>query len=506
VSDIIVNATSRETRVAVLEQGVVVEVYIERPRDHGSVGNIYKGYVTSILPGIQAAFVDIGLQKAGFLYVADIQGVPGQTWPESTLAFAERLPLTHAEPCLSEYTPRPRIEHLLEEGQELLVQVVKEPVGTKGCRLAAAISLPGRYLVLLPEWQHIGVSRRIPSEAEKARLRELVMPLLPAGMGCIIRTLGASASLPELQADIQFLTTLWQAIQRNAMLLPAPHLVHRELDLLLRTLRDMLAEGVERCFIDTPAVYHRAMTFVHTYLPHLAAKVMHYPNPLPIFDAFDIERQLEQALQPQVRLKSGGSITIDHTEALVAIDVNTGRYVGNHDPAETILTTNLQAVDEVVRQIRLRNLGGLIIIDFIDMENPEHKAAVVQRLTERLQTDRARTKVLSISELGLVEMTRQRVRPSLNHMLCEPCAFCSGTGMIETVATVCTKIFRAIQRLIATMPATNRVTVQVHPAVADRLHSEEKIYVAELEQDLCVRLVITSDRSLRQNQFAVLPG
>jgi ribonuclease G len=506
VSDIIINATSRETRVAVLEQGRVVEIYIEPGQNHSIVGNIYKGYVTSVLPGIQAAFVDIGLKKAGFLYVGDIQG--SQFEPLDTAPALDERPAllpADAEPFLPGLAPRPRIEELLEEGQEILVQVVKEPVGTKGCRLTSALTLPGRYLVLLPGVRHIGVSRRIPSEVEKARLRELVMPLLPAGMGCIVRTLGASTTTQELQADVQYLTTLWHEIQRRAAALSAPCLVHRELDLLLRTLRDLLAEAVDRCLIDTLAAYNRAEAFAHRYLPHLAAKVMQYRNATPIFDTFDIERQIEQALQHQIRLKSGGSITIDHTEALVAIDVNTGRYVGDRNPAETILTTNLEAVDEVVRQLRLRNLGGLIIIDFIDMEDTAHKAMVVQRLEDRLQSDRARTRVLSISELGLVEMTRQRVRASLNSILGEPCTCCNGTGMIETAATVCAKIFREIQRRTLTRPPTGHITVHVHPAVADRLHYEERTYVAELEQNLRIRLTFQSDSSLRQSQFAILP-
>jgi ribonuclease G len=508
VSDLIVNATSRETRVAVREQGVVVELYIERRQEHGIVGNIYKGYVISVLPGIQAAFVDIGLKKAGFLYVADVQGSnPDQPWPESVLAFDERpgLPVVDPEASPAPLPPRRRIEHLLEAHQELLVQVVKEPVGTKGCRLASVLTLPGRYLVLIPGVQHIGVSRRIPSEAEKARLRELVMPLLPPGMGCIVRTLGAGATVQELQADVRFLTTVWQEVQRQAALTVPPHLVHQELDLLLRTLRDLLAESVDHCLIDDPAAYSRAEGFVRTYLPHLAAKVRPYPHTTPIFEAFAIEQQIEQALQPQVRLKSGGYITIDHTEALVAIDVNTGRFVGNHDPAETILTTNLEAVDEVVRQLRLRNIGGLIIIDFIDMDNSVHKAMVVQRLADRLQSDRARTRVLSISDLGLVEMTRQRVRASLNHTLCEPCTFCNGTGLVETAATICTKLFRDLQRLSLTMPHIENVTVHVHPAVADRLHKEESIYVAELAHNLRLQLTVKSDSSLRQSQFAILP-
>lgn len=506
--DIIVNATSREIRVAVCEEGTVAELYIEHPQANGIVGNIYKGYVSSVLPGIQAAFVDIGLSKAGFLYVADIyHDQPDQTWLPPSLLLDERpgFALGALESSPASLAPPMRIEHILEEGQDILVQVVKEPVGTKGCRLTSYLTLPGRYLVLMPGVNHIGISRRIPSEAEKMRLRDLVLPLLPAGMGCIIRTLSTEATVPELQADIAFLTTLWQEVQRTATAATAPHLVHRELDLLLRTLRDLLATSIDSCIIDEVGAYSRALAFVQTYLPHLAGKLQQYAKATPIFDAFNIERQLEQALLPQVRLKSGGFITIDHTEALVAIDVNTGRYVGTRDPAETILKTNLEAADEVVRQLRLRNIGGLIIIDFIDMDHEEHKAIVSQRLIERLQTDRARTKVLSISELGLVEMTRQRMRAGLHHVLCEPCTFCHGTGLVETAATVCTKIFRDIQRLLLTTPYTKNVVVRAHPGVANRLHHEERLYVTKLEHDLHIHLSVEVDDGLRHNQFAVLP-
>ena len=506
--DIIVNATSRETRVAVLEHGVVVELYIEPPQHHGIVGNIYKGQVTSILPGIQAAFVDIGVKKAGFLYVADLPGSQTDAaWPPASLLLDERpgASLTEPVPPAVPLRPLQRIEQALEEGQELLVQVIKEPVGTKGCRLTSFITLPGRYLVLMPGVPHIGVSRRISSETEKARLRDLVLPLLPAGMGGIIRTLGASATLQELQADVHFLTTLWHEVQRHVMTAVAPCLVHRDLDILLRTLRDLLDDTVNRCLIDDPVTYNRAATFVRTYLPHLIDKMQRYAHATPIFEIYDIEQQITQALHPRVRLKSGGSITIDHTEALVAIDVNTSRYVGERNPAETILTTNLEAADEIARQLQLRNIGGLIIIDFIDMDDAAHRALVVQRLTERLQSDRARTKVLSISELGLVEMTRQRVRANLHSLLCESCPTCNGTGLIESAATVCTKIFREVQQLAVTMPYTAHVTVHVHPVVADWLQHEEKIYVAEMEQTLRMRLTIKVDSSMRQNQFVVLP-
>jgi ribonuclease G len=509
VLDIVINATSRETRVALLEQAVMTEIFIERPQERGIVGNIYKGSVTRILPGIQAAFVDIGLKKAGFLYVSDVLGNQPRLEPDIPALSSDIFPPPAAPSPLSSAlplsTPQWRIEALLEEGQEILVQVAKEPLGTKGCRLTSHLTLPGRYLVLIPGVAHIGISRRIVSEEEKLRLRQLVHPLLPPNMGCIMRTLSAGASMADLQADIQFLQALWQDVQRKATQALVPQLVHQELDLPLRALRDLLSDNVERCLIDDLATYTRAETFVQTYFPHLVSKIMLYQGSGALFESLDIERQFEQALHSKVRLKSGGYITIDHTEALVAIDVNTGQYTNNHDPDETILITNLEAVEEVARQLRLRNLGGLIIIDFIDMERPDHQAKVMQRLEACLQHDRARTKVLHISEFGLVEMTRQRVRASLGHLLQEPCPCCGGTGVVETTATVCAKIFREIQRVTRIVPHTGTVTIHVHPAVAARLHNEEKTYVSELEEHLRIHLTVKANDGLRRGQFNILP-
>jgi ribonuclease G len=508
VLDIVINATSRETRVAVLEQAVMTDLFIERPQERGIVGNIYKGSVTRILPGIQAAFVDIGLKKAGFLYVSDVHGNQPGLAPDVATLSADILPLPDPSPLSSSLplsTPPLRIEEVLAEGQEILVQVAKEPLGTKGCRLTSQITLPGRYLVLIPGVPHIGLSRRIVSEDEKLRLRQLVHTLLPPNMGCIVRTLSAGASMEALQADIQFLQALWHDIQHKVTQAFVPQLVHQELDLPLRALRDLLGDNVERCLIDDPATYMRAETFARTYFPHLVAKIIPYQGPGALFESLDIERQIEQALHSKVRLKSGGYITIDHTEALVAIDVNTGQYTHNHDPAETILITNLEAVEEVARQLRLRNLGGLVIIDFIDMEHPEHQTKVMQRLEQCLQHDRARTKVLHISEFGLVEMTRQRVRASLGHLLQESCPCCGGTGVVETTATVCAKIFREIQRVTRVVPHAGAVTIHVHPAVATRLHNEEKAYVSELEEHLRIHLTIKVNDGLRQGQFNILP-
>ena len=507
MSDIVVNATPRETRIALLEQRIVTELFIERHTNYGLVGNMYRGRVVKILPGMQAAFVDIGLPKAGFLHASDILVDPPMLpWGHETAPLdldtsrdgAVPQPALPPEPAYA-------IEELLEEGQELLVQVAKEPLGTKGYRLTTYLSLAGRYLVLMPGVEHIGVSHRIPDEVEKERLRACVQALLPEGMGCIMRTLSAGTSPQELQADLHFLTALWQHVQHTARQVSAPCLVHQEVDLVLRTLRDFLTPEVERVIIDDVEAYERAQAFLQAVdLPHLAANLVLYQETVPLFEAFGIEKEIEHALQRKVWLKSGGYIIIDHTEALVAIDVNTGRFVGKSDPATTMLTTNLEAVHEIVRQLRLRNIGGLVIIDFIDMDTDEHKQLVFQALEEALRHDRARTKILQISEFGLVEMTRKRVRASLDQVLCEPCAYCNGTGRMESAAAVCSKVLREIQRVMRVTPYTKKVMLNVHPTVASMLYNEERTHVAALEHTWHITLAIQSDNDMPHGHFEVL--
>ena len=505
--DILVNTTSRETRIALLEQHVVTELFIEQHTRQGMVGNIYRGRVAKILPGMQAAFVDIGLPKAGFLHVYDIR-VEQHTlpWdPETTpLDLGSRREVAEAQPSLFP-EPAYAIEELLAEGQEILVQVAKEPLGTKGCRLTTYVTLAGRYLVLMPGVEQVGVSRRIAEEAEKERLRTCVRALLPDGMGCIVRTLSAGATPQELQSDLHFLTALWHLVQQRAGQVSAPGLVHQDLDLVLRTLRDFLTAEVRQVIIDAPQAYERARTFVQSMaVPQMAANLVFYHDPVPLFEAFGIEREIERALQRKVWLKSGSHITIDYTEALVAIDVNTGRFVGTRDPASTILTTNLEAVAEIVRQLRLRNLGGLVVIDFIDMDTDDHKQRVFQALEDALRHDRARTRILPMSVFGLVEMTRQRVRASLDQVLCEPCNYCHGTGRTEASATVCSKVLREIQRVMRVTPHTKKVMVNVHHSVASRLYNEERAHVAALEQAGQITLTIQGDHDMPPGHFEVL--
>lgn len=498
MSEIVVNATAQETRVALLEHGTTAEIWIERQEDHGLVGNIYCGRVTKIFPGMQAAFVDIGLKKAGFLYVSDIlPGVPEAEQPEETPDIA-------LQGGTRPFIALPPIDTLLHEGQELLVQVTKEPLGNKGCRLAAALTLAGRYLVLMPGVEHIGVSRRITSENERERLRQCVKPLLPAGMGCIIRTLSDSVEADALAADLRFLMALWQHLQHTAQASLAPSLVYQEFDLVLRTIRDLLSDDVERLVIDDPQTYERALAFVRSvYIPALASRIEFYQGSQPIFDLFGIERDIERALQRKVWLKSGGYITIDSTEALVAIDVNTGRFVGSRDPADTILRTNLEAAEEIVHQLRLRNLGGLIIIDFIDMEIDEHKERVFSVLESLLKYDRAHTKILQISEFGLVEMTRKRTRPSLEHVLCVPCPLCRGTGIVESGATMYAKVMREVQRLLSAAPHTTRLLISVSVTAAEMV--QQAAQATAIEQELQVSFVIKGDTEIPYGQFEVLP-
>lgn len=504
--DILVNSNARETRVALLENAALVELLIERQQTQSIVGNIYKGRVSKILPGMQAAFVDIGLPKAGFLYVADIatDSPPVVQQPIDT-PFRENNTDSRMLVLPQLVPPTVSIRELLREGQELLVQITKEPLGTKGCRLTTYLSLAGRHMVLMPGVDHIGVSRRLTDEAEKERLLQCVTTILPAGMGCILRTLSAGASLQDLQVDLHFLLTRWRQLQYHAPSAPVPSLLYQESNVVLRTLRDLFAEHVDRCFIDHPAIYLDAQEFVRvSSTPQLATKIHLYREAVPLFDAFAIEKEIDRALHRKVWLKSGGYITIDHTEALVAIDVNTGRFVGHDDFESTILRTNLEAAHEIARQIRLRNLGGLLILDFIDMASVVHREQVSQALEVACKNDRARIKILGISEFGVVEMTRQRARTSLHDLLCEPCTACHGTGARESLATVCSKVFREIQRFLPAVRQARKIQLHVHPEIAAGLRGEERFYLEEIEQEFQLDLVVTADDELPSGQFEVL--
>ena len=506
-SEILIDTTSHETRVALLENGSVTELYVERDRDKGIVGNIYKGIVTKILPGMQAAFVDMGLRRAGFLYVADVESIEGR---ESLEKFAEDEPLEEDDKLLVDGRRPGRrlqdfpIEELLQEGQEILVQVSKEPIGTKGARLTSYITLPGRYLVFMPMVDHIGVSRRIVNEEERQRLKDIVREAKQPGVGFIVRTVSEGVDRQELHSDMAFLTKLWEDIQRKAAAAPAPALVHPDLNIILRTVRDLFTSEVDRLIIESVHDYETCLDFVRSYLPHLQPKIHLYQGKEPLFEAYGVELEIERALGRKIWLKSGGYIVIDQTEALVAVDVNTGRFVGKRNPEETILQTNLEAIKEIVYQLRLRNIGGIIIIDFIDMEREENREKVYNALLNALRSDRSRTRISKISELGLVEMTRKRVRESLGRVLCRPCPYCDGSGTIKSAATICYEILREIRRAADNSEKRRKILVRLHPVVADLLLEEEGGFLESLEAEFQKQIIVKGDYDLHDEQYEVM--
>jgi ribonuclease G len=506
-SEILIDTTSHETRVALLEYSSVTELYVEREKDKGIVGNIYKGIVTKILPGMQAAFVDMGLRRAGFLYVADVEALDSG---ESLEKLIEDEPVEEDEKLLADKRRPGRrlldspIEELLQEGQEILVQVSKEPIGTKGARLTAYITLPGRYLVFMPMVDHIGVSRRIVNEEERQRLKEIVREAKQPGVGFIVRTVSEGVDRQELHSDMAFLSKLWEDIQKKATVLPAPALVHPDLNIILRTVRDLFTSEVDRLIIESPHDYETCLEFVRSYLPHLQPKIELHQGKEPIFEAYGIELEIERALGRKIWLKSGGYIVIDHTEALVAVDVNTGRFVGKRNPEETILQTNLEAIKEIVYQLRLRNIGGIIIIDFIDMEREESREKVYNALLNALRSDRSRTRISKISELGLVEMTRKRVRESLGRVLCRPCPYCDGSGTIKSAATICYEILREIRRAATNSQKRRKIMVRLHPVVADMLLEEEGGFLESLEEVFQKQIIIKGDYDLHEEQYEVM--
>jgi ribonuclease G len=453
---------------------------------------------------MQAAFVDIGLEKAAFLYVADVFDEV-----EAVEQFIDDG--NHVSPPASEEDDGeeirvlPPIEDLLQEGQEILVQVAKEPIGTKGARITSHISLPGRNLVYMPTVDHVGISRRIECEEEKDRLRELVEQIRPEGSGFIVRTAAENKSSEDLTLDMEFLLNLWQDICRRKDGGGAPSLIHSELDVICKVVRDVLTEDVRRIVIDSKEEYDKVVRFIDTFMPRLRYSIELYTDEEPIFDAFGLEVEIARALGRKVWLKSGGYIIIEQTEALVAVDVNTGRYVGKHNLEDTILKTNLEAVKEIAFQLRLRNIGGLIIIDFIDMEKEFHREKVYAALLDALKNDKSKTNILKISELGLVEMTRQRVRESIGRTLCEPCPYCEGKGYIKSRPTLAYEIFRELRRELAELEG-NAVNVVVHPDVAAILYDEERQGIEELELRFGKKITVVARPVFHQEQFEILPG
>lgn len=502
-NELILNVTLGETRVARLENGIVSELYIERAREQGVVGNIYKGKVVRVLPGMQAAFIEIGLERTAFLHASDV--VQEMTRFEAVLETEENLPAAPKKQRRFASTHRKTIEELLREGKEILVQVEKEPMGTKGARLTSHISLPGRYLVYMPTVNHVGLSRRIGDEKERRRLRQLIENTRPKGSGFIIRTACLGIPDEEIQADMDYLIRTWQEIEAQAARSKSPALIHAELDVLLRVVRDLFTPDIERLVIDNQEGYNRVQEFVQTFMPNLKSSLSIYDQPEPIFDHFGIEIEITRALGQKVWLKSGGYIIIEQTEALTAIDVNTGRFVGRRDLEDTILKTNLEAVKEIVYQLRLRNIGGIIILDFIDMERHSNRQKVFNALKEALKSDRARTTITKISELGLVEMTRKRTREDLRRQLTDPCTYCEGRGYLKSPTTVCFDIFRDIRREAPAMKG-KQIIVYAHSLVSGMLYDEERQWLEELEERFKKRISVKAVPEYHLEQFDVTEG
>jgi ribonuclease G len=485
--EILINVTPREVRAALLENGILQEVFIERAARRGLISNIYKGKVSRVLPGMQAAFVDIGLERTAFLHASDIAR-PGKRQNGGA----------------EEATPD--IKELIREQQEVLVQIVKDPLGTKGARLTTFMTLPSRFLVLLPMGEGVGVSARIEDEQERERLRSEVQDMLGESDelgGVIIRTAAEGVSRDALRADLVFLRKLWGAVQLQCRNASVKTLVHEDLPLPLRVLRDMVTADVERILVDSAPDFEKMQAFTKSFLPELTPILEHYQRRRPIFDLHGTEDEIKKALGRSISLKSGGYVIIDQTEAMTTIDVNTGAYVGHRNLEETIYRTNLEAAVTIARQLRLRNLGGIIIIDFIDMEEQDHRARVMQVLEQSMARDHARHQITAFSPLGLVEMTRKRTRESLEHVLCEDCDHCSGRGFVMTAATVCFEIFREIIRQHRQFQF-DEVLVLAHQDVIDLLLDDEAKGLTETEEQIGKPIRLQPESLYLQDQFDVV--
>lgn len=503
-SEIIINTTSRETRIALLENGILVELQIERESDKGIAGNIYKGRVQRVLPGMQAAFVDIGLPRAAFLYIDDVYNIEREirTMLSVFKDEGDDTDVDQIEVGRREYACPPPIADLLTDGQELLVQIMKEPIGSKGARISSHISLPGRYLVFLPTFQNIGISRRIDDEDERQRLKEIIERIRPAEGGFIIRTASEGATEEDLASDRDFLLKLWQTIQRKMDHAPVPSMLHADLSIALRAVRDLYSKHVRRVVVDSPDVYRNILAFIETFMPQLKPSVETYQGEEPIFEAYGIDIEISRALEKRTWLKSGGYIVIEETEALVVIDVNTGRYVGKANQEDTILKTNLEATKEIAYQIRLRNLGGIIIIDFIDMERKGDREMVLHSLTEALKKDRVKTTVFDMSELGLVQMTRKRMRANLRSQLCQSCPHCEGTAVIRSIPSISYDVLRALRKG-ARETASEQLMVQAHPDVVAFIYDEEHTAIEELEHRSHKKIIIQASPDMHYEKFSV---
>ncbi len=500
--EILINVTPRETRVAVLDHGVVQELHIERASARGLVSNIYLGKVGRVLPGMQSAFIDIGLDRAGFLHVGDIwdsRAHPAPVTGQNQRSTPDQRART---PSANEGRP---IEKILHEGQPLLVQVIKDPLGTKGARLTTQISLAGRFLVYLPQDSHIGISQRIEDEGERAELRERLQHLLPEGNegGFIIRTMAEAASEDELRHDVEYLAKLWTDVRSRAKTVPAPSMVYQDLLLAERILRDYVSASTSRVLVDSQETYARMRAFAREYSQAMLDRIHQYAGERPLFDLYNVEDEIQKALLRRVDLKSGGYLILDQTEAMTTVDVNTGGFVGLRNFDDTIFKTNLEAAQTIARQLRLRNLGGMIIIDFIDMENVPHRDAVLAELKRMLDRDRTRVTVNGFTQLGLVEMTRKRTRESLAHVICEPCPTCNARGELKTAQTVCYEIMRDIIRESRQFNP-QELRIMASQAVIDRFLDEEAAGLVELETELGKRISLQVESVYNQEQYDIV--
>ena len=502
--EILVNVTPQETRVALVENGVLQEIIIERHAKRGLVGNIYLGTVSRVLPGMQAAFIELGIERTAFLHVYDIVGHKNSNNNGDGEAEVE--------------TPEPAIEQILREGQEILVQVTKDPLGSKGARLTTHLSIPSRYLVLIPDEQTVGVSQRIEDSEERDRLRDLILTCRQSidkaessedqekkteSYGFILRTAAEGIKDAQLLADMKFLKHLWRSIKSKSAETNAPDIVYEDLPMLLRIVRSLDESSIEKIRIDSRETYENVTSFTEEFVPDLVPKLEHYPGERPIMDLYAVEDEIHKALERKVNLKSGGHLVIDQTEAMTTIDVNTGTFVGHRNQEETIFKTNLEAAQALSRQLRLRNLGGIIIVDFIDMSDPEHQRQVLRALEKSLSHDHSKVAISEITSLGLVQITRKRTRESLEHILCEPCPICKGSGSIKTVETTCYEIFREILREARQFEA-RKLLVVASQEVVDMLLDEESMGVAELEDFIKIPITFQAEPMYGQEQYDIV--
>ncbi len=506
-TELIINTRPYETRVAVVENGVLAELHIERETGQELMGNIYRGQVVRVLPGMQAAFVDIGLDRTGFLYVSDVYREV--TDIERAMVKESSAEATRNAVAEEPFSPEPfsgisfTIEELLHTGQDIMVQVSKEPIGTKGARLTSHVSLPGRHLVLMPTVNHIGISRRIEDTAERDRLRDLAREITPDHLGVIVRTVSEGASREKLKSELDFLLKLWESISKAMVRSTGPSILYKDLAVSLRSVRDLFTREVDRLVIDSRDEFDNIMTFIETFAPRLRYSAELYDGGEPIYDVYGLEMEISRALENKVWLKSGGYIVIEITEALTAVDVNTGSYVGKRNLEETILTTNLEAVKEIAYQLRLRNIGGLIVIDFIDMERKSSRERVFSSLKDAMKKDRAKTHILRMSELGLIEMTRKRTRENLNRLVEEPCFYCEGRGTLKSRRTICYEIFRDLERETSSVAGSDKIHLTVHPEIEHTLKEEEHDSVAMVEKRLDRRIIIASRRDFHLEQYEI---